>query len=145
MYLTACARTVKVIKLISKDSIEDCILQLGHKKLKLEQDMTAAEQGEITCTHANINLCFHLCTSTYNEYIKEKKSHISKVNIKLIKIIIAIFYVVINTDTTHFFSTFFFLYLNVFSENKFIFTKYLMVERVFSQFKMGKVYQMFKD
>ncbi|XP_072243863.1 SWI/SNF-related matrix-associated actin-dependent regulator of chromatin subfamily A containing DEAD/H box 1A [Leuresthes tenuis] len=38
-------RTVQVIKLISKDSIEDCILQLSHKKLKLEQDMTAAEQG----------------------------------------------------------------------------------------------------
>ncbi|XP_022613545.1 SWI/SNF-related matrix-associated actin-dependent regulator of chromatin subfamily A containing DEAD/H box 1 [Seriola dumerili] len=38
-------KTVKVIKLISKDSIEDCILQLGQKKLKLEQDMTAAEQG----------------------------------------------------------------------------------------------------
>jgi len=38
-------RTVQVIKLISKDSIEDCILQLGQKKLKLEQDMTAAEQG----------------------------------------------------------------------------------------------------
>uniref|UniRef100_A0A673BYY0 DNA helicase n=1 Tax=Sphaeramia orbicularis TaxID=375764 RepID=A0A673BYY0_9TELE len=33
-------RTVQVIKLISKDSIEDCILQLGQKKLKLEQDMT---------------------------------------------------------------------------------------------------------
>ncbi|XP_029961181.1 SWI/SNF-related matrix-associated actin-dependent regulator of chromatin subfamily A containing DEAD/H box 1A [Salarias fasciatus] len=38
-------RPVQVIKLISKDSIEDCILQLGLKKLKLEQDMTAAEQG----------------------------------------------------------------------------------------------------
>ncbi|XP_041855219.1 SWI/SNF-related matrix-associated actin-dependent regulator of chromatin subfamily A containing DEAD/H box 1A isoform X2 [Melanotaenia boesemani] len=38
-------RTVKVIRLISKDSIEDCILQLGNKKLKLEQDMTTAEQG----------------------------------------------------------------------------------------------------
>lgn len=35
-----------MIKLISKDSIEECILQLGQKKLKLEQDMTAAEQGE---------------------------------------------------------------------------------------------------
>uniref|UniRef100_A0A3Q0SPL9 DNA helicase n=1 Tax=Amphilophus citrinellus TaxID=61819 RepID=A0A3Q0SPL9_AMPCI len=35
--------TVQVIKLISKDSIEDCILQLGHKKLKLEQDMTSGE------------------------------------------------------------------------------------------------------
>uniref|UniRef100_A0A146Z2W6 DNA helicase n=1 Tax=Fundulus heteroclitus TaxID=8078 RepID=A0A146Z2W6_FUNHE len=42
-------RTVQVIKLISKDSIEDSILQLGHKKLKLEQDMTAADQdGEGT-------------------------------------------------------------------------------------------------
>ncbi|XP_030593823.1 SWI/SNF-related matrix-associated actin-dependent regulator of chromatin subfamily A containing DEAD/H box 1A isoform X2 [Archocentrus centrarchus] len=42
-------RTVQVIKLISKDSIEDCILQLGHKKLKLEQDMTsAAQSGEGT-------------------------------------------------------------------------------------------------
>ncbi|XP_053180990.1 SWI/SNF-related matrix-associated actin-dependent regulator of chromatin subfamily A containing DEAD/H box 1A [Scomber japonicus] len=38
-------RTVQVIKLISKDSIEECILQLGQKKLKLEQDMTTAEQG----------------------------------------------------------------------------------------------------
>lgn len=42
-------RTVQVIKLISKDSIEDCILQLGQKKLKLEQDMTAAEQGKEMC------------------------------------------------------------------------------------------------
>ncbi|GAA6223180.1 SWI/SNF-related matrix-associated actin-dependent regulator of chromatin subfamily A containing DEAD/H box 1 [Lates japonicus] len=41
-------RTVQVIKLISKDSIEDCILQLGQKKLKLEQDMTTAKQGEGT-------------------------------------------------------------------------------------------------
>ncbi|KAG5841452.1 hypothetical protein ANANG_G00199650 [Anguilla anguilla] len=38
-------RTVKVIKLISRDSIEDCMLRLGQKKLKLEQDMTAAEEG----------------------------------------------------------------------------------------------------
>uniref|UniRef100_A0A1A8CMH2 DNA helicase n=1 Tax=Nothobranchius kadleci TaxID=1051664 RepID=A0A1A8CMH2_NOTKA len=38
-------RTVKVIKLISQGSIEDGILQLGNKKLKLEQDMTAADQG----------------------------------------------------------------------------------------------------
>ncbi|XP_029999646.1 SWI/SNF-related matrix-associated actin-dependent regulator of chromatin subfamily A containing DEAD/H box 1A isoform X3 [Sphaeramia orbicularis] len=38
-------RTVQVIKLISKDSIEDCILQLGQKKLKLEQDMTTAEES----------------------------------------------------------------------------------------------------
>lgn len=39
-------RAVRVIKLISKDSIDECILQLGQKKLKLEQDMTAAGQGE---------------------------------------------------------------------------------------------------
>ncbi|XP_059193202.1 SWI/SNF-related matrix-associated actin-dependent regulator of chromatin subfamily A containing DEAD/H box 1A [Centropristis striata] len=41
-------KTVQVIKLISKDSIEDCMLQLSQKKLKLEQDMTAAEGGEGT-------------------------------------------------------------------------------------------------
>lgn len=45
MYFIVFVRTVQVIKLISKDSIEDCILQLGQKKLKLEQDMTTAEQG----------------------------------------------------------------------------------------------------
>lgn len=37
-------KTVQVIKLISKDTIEDGILQLGQKKLKLEQDMTTADQ-----------------------------------------------------------------------------------------------------
>lgn len=42
-------RTVQVFKLISKDSIEDCILHLGQKKLKLEQDMTAAEEGKEVC------------------------------------------------------------------------------------------------
>lgn len=41
-------KTVQVIKLISKDTIEDCILQLGQKKLKLEQDMTTADDGEGT-------------------------------------------------------------------------------------------------
>lgn len=39
-------RTVQVIKLISKDTIEDCILQLGNKKLKLEQDMISSEQSD---------------------------------------------------------------------------------------------------
>uniref|UniRef100_A0A8C8CPA5 DNA helicase n=1 Tax=Oncorhynchus tshawytscha TaxID=74940 RepID=A0A8C8CPA5_ONCTS len=39
-------RTVQVIKLIQKDTIEGCMLQLGQKKLKLEQDMTAAEEGK---------------------------------------------------------------------------------------------------
>ncbi|KAL0979793.1 hypothetical protein UPYG_G00189740 [Umbra pygmaea] len=38
-------RSVQVIKLIHKDTIEDCMLQLGQKKLKLEQDMTSAEEG----------------------------------------------------------------------------------------------------
>ncbi|XP_042344751.1 SWI/SNF-related matrix-associated actin-dependent regulator of chromatin subfamily A containing DEAD/H box 1A isoform X2 [Plectropomus leopardus] len=41
-------RTVQVIKLISKDSIEDSMLQLSQRKLKLEQDMTAADGGEGT-------------------------------------------------------------------------------------------------
>ncbi|KAL0965579.1 hypothetical protein UPYG_G00283170 [Umbra pygmaea] len=36
-------RTVKVIKLISQDSIEDSMLRIGQKKLKLEQDMTTSE------------------------------------------------------------------------------------------------------
>ncbi|XP_016338994.1 SWI/SNF-related matrix-associated actin-dependent regulator of chromatin subfamily A containing DEAD/H box 1b isoform X1 [Sinocyclocheilus anshuiensis] len=39
-------RTVKVIKLISKDSIEDAMLRIGERKLKLEQDMTATQEGE---------------------------------------------------------------------------------------------------
>ncbi|KAM6965442.1 SWI/SNF-related matrix-associated actin-dependent regulator of chromatin subfamily A containing DEAD/H box 1A-like [Aplochiton taeniatus] len=39
-------KTVQVIKLVSKDSVEDCMLQLRERKLRLEQDMTAAEQGD---------------------------------------------------------------------------------------------------
>ncbi|KAK6312749.1 hypothetical protein J4Q44_G00160960 [Coregonus suidteri] len=39
-------RTVQVIKLIHNDTIEGCMLQLGQKKLKLEQDMTSAEEGD---------------------------------------------------------------------------------------------------
>ncbi|KAJ8394309.1 hypothetical protein AAFF_G00047160 [Aldrovandia affinis] len=39
-------KTVRVIKLISKDTIEDCMLRVGQMKLKLEQDMTASEEGE---------------------------------------------------------------------------------------------------
>uniref|UniRef100_A0A8C8IQK5 DNA helicase n=1 Tax=Oncorhynchus tshawytscha TaxID=74940 RepID=A0A8C8IQK5_ONCTS len=39
-------RTVQVIKLIHKDTIEGGMLQLGQKKLKLEQDMTASEEGD---------------------------------------------------------------------------------------------------
>ncbi|XP_076140327.1 SWI/SNF-related matrix-associated actin-dependent regulator of chromatin subfamily A containing DEAD/H box 1b isoform X2 [Alosa pseudoharengus] len=39
-------RTVKVIRLICKDSIEDGMLRIGQKKLKLEQDMTACEGEE---------------------------------------------------------------------------------------------------
>uniref|UniRef100_A0AAY4DH29 DNA helicase n=1 Tax=Denticeps clupeoides TaxID=299321 RepID=A0AAY4DH29_9TELE len=34
-------RTVQVIKLVSKDTIEDCMLRVGEEKLKLEQCMTA--------------------------------------------------------------------------------------------------------
>uniref|UniRef100_H3DJN5 DNA helicase n=1 Tax=Tetraodon nigroviridis TaxID=99883 RepID=H3DJN5_TETNG len=43
-------RTVRVIKLISKGTIDECILQLGQKKLKLEHDMTAAEQEGVEGT-----------------------------------------------------------------------------------------------
>uniref|UniRef100_A0A8C1E686 DNA helicase n=1 Tax=Cyprinus carpio carpio TaxID=630221 RepID=A0A8C1E686_CYPCA len=39
-------RTVKVIKLISKDSIEDAMLRIGERKLKLEQDMTATQEED---------------------------------------------------------------------------------------------------
>ncbi|KAF4082625.1 hypothetical protein AMELA_G00153840 [Ameiurus melas] len=39
-------RNVKVMKLISKDSIEDAMLRIGQRKLKLEQDMTATEEGD---------------------------------------------------------------------------------------------------
>lgn len=100
-----------MIKLISKDSIEDGILQLGHKKLKLEQDMTAAEQGERASTHANINISFHLCTSA-NEYIKEMKSHFSKVNIRIIKIIFAFLPDnIVHTEHNTFFSKVFFFCL----------------------------------
>lgn len=56
MDLLLCIRTVQVIKLISKDTIEDCILQLGNKKLKLEQDMISSEQSkeifkDMCCTY----------------------------------------------------------------------------------------------
>ncbi|KAK7120341.1 hypothetical protein R3I94_020366 [Phoxinus phoxinus] len=39
-------KTVKVIKLISKDSIEDAMLRIGERKLKLEQHMTATATEE---------------------------------------------------------------------------------------------------
>ncbi|XP_076876460.1 SWI/SNF-related matrix-associated actin-dependent regulator of chromatin subfamily A containing DEAD/H box 1b isoform X2 [Brachyhypopomus gauderio] len=39
-------RTVKVIRLISTDSIEDAMLRIGQRKLKLEQDMTATQEGD---------------------------------------------------------------------------------------------------
>ncbi|TRY68060.1 hypothetical protein DNTS_003641 [Danionella cerebrum] len=39
-------RIVRVIKLISKDSIEDAMLRIGERKLKLEQDMTATQECE---------------------------------------------------------------------------------------------------
>ncbi|XP_059359508.1 SWI/SNF-related matrix-associated actin-dependent regulator of chromatin subfamily A containing DEAD/H box 1A [Carassius carassius] len=43
-------RTVQVIKLISRDSIEACMLRVGQEKLKLEQDMTTdgEEDGVMT-------------------------------------------------------------------------------------------------
>ncbi|KAK3565777.1 hypothetical protein QTP86_015040 [Hemibagrus guttatus] len=43
-------RAVQVIKLISKDSIEACMLRAGQEKLKLEQDMTTddGEEGSMS-------------------------------------------------------------------------------------------------
>lgn len=52
------SRTVKVIRLISKDSIEDGMLRIGQKKLKLEQDMTACEQGNNTSHSISVTLYF---------------------------------------------------------------------------------------
>uniref|UniRef100_A0A6Q2Z9Q5 DNA helicase n=1 Tax=Esox lucius TaxID=8010 RepID=A0A6Q2Z9Q5_ESOLU len=54
-------RTVQVIKLIHKDTIEGCMLQLGQKKLKLEQDMTAAEEGKKLHAHAQSNSVHGCC------------------------------------------------------------------------------------
>uniref|UniRef100_A0A671LIZ9 DNA helicase n=2 Tax=Sinocyclocheilus anshuiensis TaxID=1608454 RepID=A0A671LIZ9_9TELE len=48
-------RTVQVIKLISRDSIEACMLRVGQEKLKLEQDMTT-DGGECQRTQALSNL-----------------------------------------------------------------------------------------
>lgn len=39
-------REVKVIKLISKGTIEESMLKISQQKLKLEQDMTAADSGK---------------------------------------------------------------------------------------------------
>ncbi|XP_063278213.1 SWI/SNF-related matrix-associated actin-dependent regulator of chromatin subfamily A containing DEAD/H box 1 isoform X2 [Prinia subflava] len=39
-------REVQVIKLISKGTVEETMLKISQQKLKLEQDMTAAESGE---------------------------------------------------------------------------------------------------
>lgn len=39
-------REVKVIKLISKGTVEEYMLKISEQKLKLEQDMTAADSGK---------------------------------------------------------------------------------------------------
>lgn len=49
MYLHLHHRPVQVIKLISRDSIEACMLRVGQEKLKLEQDMTT-DGGEFQYT-----------------------------------------------------------------------------------------------
>lgn len=42
-------RSVQVIKLVSKDTIEACMLRVGQEKLKLEQDMTTEDdEGSMT-------------------------------------------------------------------------------------------------
>ncbi|XP_020654321.3 SWI/SNF-related matrix-associated actin-dependent regulator of chromatin subfamily A containing DEAD/H box 1 isoform X1 [Pogona vitticeps] len=47
-------REVKVIRLISKGTIEESMLRISQQKLKLEQDMTAAEAGEEGAIPADI-------------------------------------------------------------------------------------------
>lgn len=50
-------KTVTVIKLISKDTIEESMLKIGQQKLRLEQDMTAADseiEGNITSDMATL-------------------------------------------------------------------------------------------
>lgn len=44
-------RPVRVIKLVAQDSIEDAILNIGKKKLQLEQKMTATQDGKTPPTH----------------------------------------------------------------------------------------------
>uniref|UniRef100_A0A671LDK2 DNA helicase n=1 Tax=Sinocyclocheilus anshuiensis TaxID=1608454 RepID=A0A671LDK2_9TELE len=47
-------RTVQVIKLISRDSIEACMLRVGQEKLKLEQDMTTDGGDTLSTTDAGL-------------------------------------------------------------------------------------------
>ncbi|XP_061438990.1 SWI/SNF-related matrix-associated actin-dependent regulator of chromatin subfamily A containing DEAD/H box 1 isoform X3 [Rhineura floridana] len=47
-------REVKVIRLISKGTIEESMLRISQQKLKLEQDMTAADAGEEGAIPADI-------------------------------------------------------------------------------------------
>ncbi|NXX14305.1 SMRCD regulator, partial [Podargus strigoides] len=47
-------REVKVIKLISRGTIEESMLKISQQKLKLEQDMTAADSGEEGAIPADI-------------------------------------------------------------------------------------------
>lgn len=46
LYYFMLFREVKVIKLISKGTIEESMLKISQQKLKLEQDMTAADSGK---------------------------------------------------------------------------------------------------
>lgn len=48
-------REVQVIKLISKGTIEETMLKISQQKLKLEQDMTAAESGRCLA-HNDVHL-----------------------------------------------------------------------------------------
>lgn len=48
-------REVQVIKLISKGTVEETMLKISQQKLKLEQDMTAAESGRCL-VHNDVHL-----------------------------------------------------------------------------------------
>lgn len=63
-------RTVQVIKLISKDSIEACMLRVGQEKLKLEQDMTTDEGECQHCQYLHIPAVLLCYLMLYNLILK---------------------------------------------------------------------------
>ncbi|XP_074761672.1 SWI/SNF-related matrix-associated actin-dependent regulator of chromatin subfamily A containing DEAD/H box 1 isoform X1 [Athene noctua] len=62
-------REVKVIKLISKGTIEESMLKISQQKLKLEQDMTAADSGK-SLAHNDV----YLSKLRLLQYILKKQS-----------------------------------------------------------------------
>lgn len=48
IFVSLFLREVQVVRLISKGTIEESMLRISQQKLKLEQDMTAAETGKFS-------------------------------------------------------------------------------------------------